>query len=160
LNRLRLYLDTSVISHLFHEDAPERQADTRELFENAIAPSLHETFVSAVVIDELRRTRDEALRQRLLDVLVAYPILLLPDGGEEVGRLARAYMEHEIVPARNPEDALHVAYATHFELDVLVTWNYRHLARARTASLVASVNMVEGYPRPLQILTPLEVLKP
>lgn len=115
--------------------------------------------MSVVVIDELRRTKGHALRQRLLDVLVAYPILMLPDGGEEVGHLARAYMAREIVPARNPEDALHVAHATIFELDVPVTWNYRHLARARTTSLVASANMAEGYPRPLQILTPLEVLQ-
>jgi hypothetical protein len=45
-------------------------------------------------------------------------------------------------------------------MDILVTWNYRHLAKAKTATLIALVNSAEGYARPLRLLTPLEVLAP
>jgi predicted nucleic acid-binding protein len=159
-NPLRIYLDTSVISHLFHDDSPDRMAETRELFDNAINIGVYDTYVSSVVIDELGRTRADHLRAQLLDVLTQYPINLLPDGNQEVARLAGVYTAQGIVPANNPEDALHLAYATVFELDVLVTWNYRHLARARTASLVRSINLAQGYPKLLLLLTPLEVLQP
>lgn len=77
-----------------------------------------------------------------------------------MANLATRYIEHGIIPAMKAEDALHVAYATVFELDVLVTWNFRHLARARTEALIGSVNVVEGYSKPLRLLTPLEVLRP
>ncbi len=29
MGKLRVYLDTSVVSHLFQEDVPEKMADTR-----------------------------------------------------------------------------------------------------------------------------------
>jgi hypothetical protein len=45
-------------------------------------------------------------------------------------------------------------------MDILVTWNFRHLAKAKTASMVAGVNMLEGYSKQLRLLTPLEVLEP
>ena len=31
--KLRVYLDTSVVSHLLQEDVPEKMADTRQLWE-------------------------------------------------------------------------------------------------------------------------------
>ena len=33
MGKLRVYLDTSVISHLLQEDVPEKMADTRQLWE-------------------------------------------------------------------------------------------------------------------------------
>ena len=33
MNKLKVYLDTSVISHLLQEDVPEKMADTRKLWE-------------------------------------------------------------------------------------------------------------------------------
>jgi predicted nucleic acid-binding protein len=156
----RIYLDTSVISHLFHEDAPESQAATVELFENAIAPRVYDVFISGLVVDELRRTNDAERRKALLDVIPRYGLTLLPEGTEEIDRLAQCYMDHGIIPADKIEDALHVAYATVFEMDILVTWNYRHLAKVKTATLIALVNSAEGYARPLRLLTPLEVLAP
>ena len=158
--KLRIYLDTSVVSHLFHEDAPERKADTEEFFENAILPKAYETFISSVVLEELARTKNLVLRQRFLQATEHYQLDILPEGGNEVARLAALYMDRGVIPFRNPEDALHVAYATLFEMDSLVTWNFRHLARAKTAGLIGSINLVEGYMRPLRLQTPLELLQP
>ncbi len=33
MRKLKVYLDTSVISHLLQEDVPEKMADTRQLWE-------------------------------------------------------------------------------------------------------------------------------
>jgi predicted nucleic acid-binding protein len=158
--KLRIYLDTSVINHLFHDDAPERQAATWELFENAIGPKAYDAFISSVVVDEIRRTPDPGRRSQLLDVIGQYELSILPDGGDEVDRLAQLYVQRGIIPVKEPEDALHVAYATLFEIDVLVTWNFRHLAKAKNVPLIQAVNLVEGYNRPLRLVTPLEVLEP
>lgn len=158
--KLRIYLDTSVISHLFHHDMPERRLATEEFFENAILPKIHDAFISALVLDELSRTRDAGLRHKFIDAVTRYGLDLLPPDDSEVGRLARVYMDGGIPPSKKPEDAFHVTYATVFEMDALVTWNFRHIAKVRTAALVAGVNRIEGYAKPLLLLTPLEVLEP
>ncbi len=34
MNKLKVYLDTSVISHLMQDDVPEKMADTKDFMEN------------------------------------------------------------------------------------------------------------------------------
>ncbi|MEK7795415.1 MAG: type II toxin-antitoxin system VapC family toxin [Candidatus Hydrogenedentota bacterium] len=160
MRNLRIYLDTSVISHLFHDDSPTLQEATQELFENAIATNIHDSFISGVVLDELRRAKDPVLRAKFLEVVSRYPLGILPSDDPEVARIARLYMDGGVLPSKKPEDAFHVAFATVFEMDVLVTWNFRHLAKAKTSAMVAGINRMEGYSKPLQLLTPLEVLEP
>jgi len=52
---------------------------------------------------------------------------------------------------------LHVAVATVYEMDVLVSWNQRHLANIRRRDLFNSVNRIAGYRKALEITNPLEV---
>jgi len=53
---------------------------------------------------------------------------------------------------------LHVAIATVCRMDVLASWNQRHLANIRRRDLFNGVNRVAGYRRTLEIANPLEVL--
>ena len=55
------------------------------------------------------------------------------------------------------DDAFHVAYATVFGLDILLSWNFKHLANVRREMLIAAINQQEGYRHPLRLLSPLEV---
>jgi predicted nucleic acid-binding protein len=158
--KLRIYLDTSVISHLFHDDAPLLRDATKEFFANTIATSVHNAFISSVVLDELKRTRDADLRQSFIDAARQYGLEMLPEGDEEVDRLADVYMSRGVIPSAKFEDALHVAFATIYDMDVLATWNFRHLAKARAVQLIGGINQQEGYAKPLRILTPLELLEP
>lgn len=158
--KLRLYLDTSVINHLFHDDTPERRSTTEEFFHNAVAPRLYEVFISSIVIDEIQKTPDPGHRQELMGVVAQYDIPLLPTGDDEIDRLAMLYIERGIIPAKKPEDALHVAVAVLHEIDMLISWNFRHLANVRKENAIQSANFAEGYTKPLRIITPLEVAAP
>lgn len=160
MGRLEVYLDTSVISYLFHDDRPERPRETEKFFENTIATKAHAAFISAIVLDELSRTKDALLREQFLNAVRKYDLSMLAGKEGEVERMAKVYMACGILPPKMPEDALHVAFATVFDMDTLVTWNFRHLARARTADLVHAANIVEGFYKPLRILIPLELLEP
>jgi hypothetical protein len=62
-----------------------------------------------------------------------------------------------IVTEKKENDALHVAIATVNELDVLVTWNYRHLANVRKAELFYGANLEKGYIKQIGLVTPMEV---
>lgn len=110
--KLRIYLDTSVISHLFHDDTPERKSVTWELFENAIDAGVYDAFISDVVLNELSRAKDPALRTELLAAAFRPALEVLPSDNAEIVRLAAVYLRQNVLPSKNPEDALHVAYAT------------------------------------------------
>ncbi|MDR1689397.1 MAG: hypothetical protein LBS21_12415 [Clostridiales bacterium] len=67
MRKLKLYLDTSVISHLLAEDTPDRMADTNKLWQDFIMEK-HEIFLSPVVTDEIGKCV-EPKRSKLLQML-------------------------------------------------------------------------------------------
>ena len=79
------------------------------------------------------------------------------DKDAEVAKLAEVYMNKGIVPMTKVEDALHIAYAVIFEMDVLLSWNFKHLANIKREKAVLLANMENGYNYPIRIVTPLEV---
>ena len=52
MKRLKIYLDTSVISHLDAPDVPDKQEDTRKLWK-AIQGGEYDVYVSPIVIGEV-----------------------------------------------------------------------------------------------------------
>ena len=159
-NKLQIYLDTSVVCHLFHDDAPQRRDETRLFFDNGIARRLYAAYISDAVLDEIRKTPDPVRRAELMDVLRDYGLTRLPPTTPEIARLAKLYQDRKIVPARNRMDAMHLAFFTVFRMDALVTWNFRHLARSQTEALVNGTNLMEGYHGTLRLITPLELANP
>jgi predicted nucleic acid-binding protein len=55
-------------------------------------------------------------------------------------------------------DAVHLAVCTVHGVDILLSWNFKHLANIRKQDLVNAVNAKAGYRKPLRLLNPLEVL--
>jgi len=157
MRNLRIYLDTSVISFVFADDAPHYQQATLAFFSNA--RSVHELFVSDVVLGELRRTPDPEQRACLLSVISRYEIEILPnDELDQIRSLALVYVGKGIIPQQKVEDALHVAYATVNGMDVLLSWNFQHLANVSKEARLLAANLEEGYRYPLRLVSPLEVL--
>ena len=66
-------------------------------------------------------------------------------------------MEEEIVSEQYRSDALHIAIATISGVDVLVSWNFKHIVNLNRIRLFNSVNLKEGY-NILEIRTPQEVV--
>ena len=62
------------------------------------------------------------------------------------------------MPKRSEVDAFHVAYATFYQMDALVSWNFRHLANMNRRKRVMELNIEKGYNFPIELVTPLEVL--
>jgi hypothetical protein len=85
------------------------------------------------------------------------PVVLEPS--EESEELAEAYLRAEIIPAKNRDDARHVAVATVAGLEIVVSWNHRHLANERKRNLFNAVNRLAGHEQVLLIHTPFEVMQ-
>jgi predicted nucleic acid-binding protein len=154
--KLRIYLDTSVINFLYAEDAPDFQAVTVDFFRSRSHE--RDLFISRVVLAEIGNDPDESHRALLLGVLDEHAVALLPTSKEmEVESLAKAYLTEGAIPVSKLADALHVAYATIHGMDVLLSWNFKHLANILREERVLAVNIKNGYRLPLRIVSPLEM---
>lgn len=97
---------------------------------------------------------DQRAAQKRLDKLETFAVLPLT---EEVEYYANRYLIEGIVPPTNPGDALHLAFATAYEIEILVTWNFKHLANAFVRRRLRTVNSFLGLSTPT-IFTPEELL--
>ena len=74
----------------------------------------------------------------------------------EAEDLASAYIADGAIGSRMHADALHVALATLARVDVLVSWNFKHIVNLKRIHAYNAVNLKNGYPL-LEIRTPREV---
>lgn len=87
----------------------------------------------------------------------------IPDGNkeyielqEEARELARRYIAEGVIGPGKIVDAQHIAMATISHVDVLVSWNFKHIVNLQRIHGYNSVNLRHGYPL-LEIRTPQEV---
>lgn len=157
MKQTRVYLDTSVINFLFAEDSPEFMAITKEFFENFVALKIYDTFISDVVIEEINKTQNEQKKKNLLEVIRKYELNVVLFS-KEANILATVYVNEKIILSKKVEDARHIAIATINNFDVLLSWNFKHLANINKKQKIKFINEKEGYHYPLDLLTPIQLI--
>ncbi|MBL7131691.1 MAG: PIN domain-containing protein [Candidatus Omnitrophica bacterium] len=115
----KFYLDTIIPSYVFNTHVPDKQEAAKRLLDFAKTEG-HEVFISAVVIREIQETQDIALRNKIAEIVKNFNVLEIT---EECINLAEEYIKKEIMPAKNRDDALHIACASIYEIDYLVSYN-------------------------------------
>jgi len=156
-NKMQFYLDTSVIDFLFVTDAPDFRAITVEFFENHA--QRHDLYISDIVLLEMERDPCLEHRALLFQAVDQYELEILPnDNNEAIIELAGRYIERGAIPRNKEEDAQHVAYATIYNMDALLSWNFKHLANVNREAKIHSVNMEAGYYNSIRLLSPMEVI--
>ncbi len=75
---------------------------------------------------------------------------------DEALDVATVYEARGILAARFRNDMLHIALATVADVDMVVSWNFRHVVRFEKIRLFNAVNLELGY-KPIQIYSPREV---
>jgi predicted nucleic acid-binding protein len=150
MKKPKLYLDTSIISHLYAPDRLDWQEDTRRFWEDVKA-GMYEVFISPVVVAEIERCK-EPKRSFLLEQLRLTEYIVL-EKTNEIGDLAQRYVDANILRPKSFDDCQHIAYACVYNCDMLLSWNFAHLVNVRTISGVKGVNALAGY-REMPIYTP------
>jgi predicted nucleic acid-binding protein len=150
MQKLKIYLDTSVISHLDQQDAPDLMAETHAFWDRVKAGE-YDVFISPVVVTEVDRCEEEKLAH-LRGYLQSVRYTLLEET-DEVLRLASQYIEANILRPKSFDDCQHIAYACVYGCDILLSWNFKHLVNYKTISGVKKVNSLAGY-REMPIYTP------
>ena len=148
--RLRIYTDTSVIGGCEDEEF-------REHSQQLLAGFVRGDF-TMVISDLTLRELDRA------PATVREVLARVPDGfteilstTDEVEELASAYIEEGVLAESSRADAFHIAMATLAKVDVLASWNFRHIVNLKRIHGFNSVNLRRGL-HMIEIRSPREVL--
>ena len=74
----------------------------------------------------------------------------------EAHELSSTYLARRIVPPTYADDGLHIALATIAEVDILTSWNFKHIVHFDKIRRFNAVNRELGY-KPIDIYSPREV---
>ncbi len=153
----KLYLDTSIINFAIATQQVEKEKGITLKLLNQIVQGKFEGYISDIVLQEIQKTPDETKRQALLNEIQARSSLQNILSNNRAETLAEKYISEGIIPVRYRDDALHIAVATVYNLDVIVSWNFEHLVKTKTRREVQGINTLMGY-RFIDIATPTEVI--
>jgi predicted nucleic acid-binding protein len=151
-----VYIETSIVGYL-----TIRPSNNLILMANAEATrewwgtrrSQFTLYISQVVLDEVARG-DAEIATRRLEILQDFSLLAV---NEAVQDLAAQFLTKSSLPPKAADDALHIAVATVYGLDYLLTWNCRHIANAQIQKKLLQISNDAGYELPT-ICTPYELM--
>lgn len=151
-----MYLDTSIINFVNAMDAPEYMDITRDFFDNYL--NEYDVYISEIVILEIEKNSNTERKKALLQIIEKYGLKVYAELNNEIEALANQYIKENVIPEKKFEDALHIVFSTYYEFDILLSWNFRHLANIKKQILVNAINEKQGYTRQLHLLNPMEVI--
>ena len=142
MKKQKIYLDTSVISYLHQEDAPEKMRDTLKLWE-ILKKGRYEICISNIVMNEIYECGKEKLRI-LLEYLnqIDYTMVMVD---EDTIELAGKFIDFGILRQKSFDDCQHIAAAILAGCDVITSWNFKHIVNVKTARGVKIITTMEGY---------------
>lgn len=139
-----IYVDTSVFSACEDEKYWIRES-SRALFERFRAGDMTLVLSAAVAVAGELDAATEAARALPGTVPREHSEFLEPSGAAE--ELADRYVEAGAVGFAARPAALHVAFATLANVDMLASWNYKHLLNIYREPRFDAVNRELGHPR-------------
>jgi len=154
--KLTVYIETSLVSYLTALPSQNiitaaNQLVTQEWWDTRRLD--FDLFISQFVLDEASQGNAIKAAKRL-DILKEIPLLTLNDEAIELGL---AFLQEKALPSKATEDAYHIALATVYKINYLLTWNCKHIANLQIQRKLRQISAERGYE--LSILcTPYELL--
>ena len=155
MRKLKVYLDTSVISHLMQEDVPEKMADTLQLWE-LFLEGMYDVYLSTVTLEEVSAC-PEPKRSQLREYMaqISYTIL---DVTDEALNVAQKMIDLGILTPKSYDDCQHIGVAVVNDCDCIISWNFKHIVNIKTIHGVRAITNLEGY-KNIDILSPTVLLE-
>jgi predicted nucleic acid-binding protein len=142
MKKLKIYLDTTIISYLDQKERPERMAETHRLWEK-IKTGEFEVVISDIDIAEINGC-SEAKRTKLYEYLSQINYTLV-NSDERAIEIATKTVDLNVLKQRSFLDCQHIANAIVSGCDAIVSWNFRHIVNHKTMMGVKAVTALEGY---------------
>ncbi|MBR0039248.1 MAG: PIN domain nuclease [Lachnospiraceae bacterium] len=153
--KLKVYLDTSVVSYLQQEDVPDRMAETLKLWKKFMT-GCYDIYLSSMTtyeIDNCSKSKKNFLHSKLDEI--EYTELGID---RDCLSLARDIIATGILTEKSFEDSQHIAVAVLNKCDVIVSWNFKHLVNIKTIKGIRKITQLKGY-KDIEIITPTTLLE-
>lgn len=148
---MKVYIDTSVFGGFFEA---EFQLWTRKLVDHIFVGEFT-AVVSDITLAELE-TAPKHVRDLASKIISENAEFVTAEQAEK--ELAEKYLKANIVTDKFHSDALHIAIATINKVDVLVSWNFKHIVNLNKIRQYNSVNLKYGYSI-IEIRSPMEIVE-
>jgi predicted nucleic acid-binding protein len=149
MRKLRIYLDTSAVGGYFDD---EFSFDTKLLFDEIIKGE-YRLVISDLTEKELVNA-PESVRNLLKDLGVDFELVNVT---QESIDLATEYLKEKVVGQTSADDCIHIATATIYNVDLLVSWNFKHIVNIQRIRGYNSINIKNGYVA-LEIRSPKDLI--
>ena len=152
---MRIYIESTIPSYVVARPARDllqaaRQQTSKDWWE--LKRHQHELFTSQIVLDEISSGEKEMAKLRL-ETLAGIPVL---QANDEAEKLTLQILGSGLLPAAADRDAGHIALATVYEMDILLSWNCRHIANASIQARLRKLAEKSGLTLPV-LCTPDEL---
>ncbi|MCA1760333.1 MAG: PIN domain-containing protein [Bacteroidales bacterium] len=144
-----IYIDTSVFGGYFDK---EFEKETKPFFDKVIKDKI-KIIISEVL--ELEIYRAPVFIQDFFESL-PNEIIERVELTDEIRDLADTYINEKVVGKISRADCQHIALATVYNADVLVSWNFKHIVNLERIRGYNSINFRKGY-QMIEIRTPKEI---
>ena len=150
MKKQRIYIDTSIVGGFFDT---EFEKETKLLFQRLEDKEV--IFVLSTVLDKEMRNAPLHVKN-LLDNYDENSFERV-DLTDEARELADKYIAENVVGKTSLDDCRHIALATIAKVDVLASWNFKHIVNLIRIRGYNAVNLKNGYTT-LEIRNPKELI--
>jgi hypothetical protein len=157
MGKQKVYIETSIISYLTAKSSRDLIISAHQKITSDWWHKIRkkfDCFISQFVIDEISRGDKTASSKRLLETQ-NIPIL---EYSKEIDSLALRYVELLNIPEKSKTDAFHLALAVWSEIDILMTWNCKHIANTLVTHKLREYNENNSLYIPI-LCTPMELME-
>ncbi len=155
MKKPKIYLETTIMNFYFADDALEKKEDTHKLFKE-ISQGKYKAYTSMSAIREINNAPEDK-KIVLLELIKKYNIEVLEDE-PEAEKIADIYVKESVIPEKYVIDGLHIALATVYDMDIILSWNFKHIVKRKTILMTSVINKREGY-KAIDIYSPTEVIE-
>ena len=148
--RRRIYIDTSVVGGYFDDEFKEATTMLFQRLERNEIAFVVSDLLDLELIDAPERVR-QLLQKYSADNFERVSLTL------EAVKLADTYISEKVVGPTSLEDCRHIALATINRVDVLASWNFKHIVNLDRIKGYNSVNLRLGFPM-IEIRSPKDLV--
>ena len=151
-----IHIETTVVSYLVANPSRDsilaaHQQLTRQWWQDE--RQRYESVTSSEVLGEARMG-DAEMSLRRIEALAGLTILKVD---EPARKLAQAILAERLLPPAAASDAIHAVVAAQSRVNILLTWNCRHLANPHLLAKLRAFMAAHGLVLP-EVCTPIELM--
>lgn len=147
----RFYFDTSVFGGAFDKEFEE---ETLQLFERVEVGQIICMFSDLTETELLNASENVKEHFKNLPKTCIERVIVT----DEILTLASKYVAEKVVGQTSIDDCIHIATATIYKADILISWNFKHIVNVYRIRGYNSINIRLNY-QPLEIRSPKEIFK-